>query len=549
MKRRSFISALGASLAATQVGSVGATTGGDRDVHGSATNVIVMMGDGMGFDTIQSTSHVHADLEMESLTTAGLTRTFPREGEVTDSAAAGTALATGFKAHNGQLSVRGPASAGDDAHTPLTTQLELAQEFGMSTGLVTTTRLTHASPAAYAAHVPDRDMEGEIANQYLEREPEVMLGGGAEIWSDEQLSRAEELGYEVLSDSEDLTTAGDNKLLGLFDDSHIAYTVDREDTHPNLTQMVNEAVERLERSEEGFFLFVEGGRIDHACHLADPWTAVSETKEFDDTVGWVRDYVAERDDTLMIATADHETGGMSTGNGEYGAVLDTDALTSATASTVAMYVAIAQGGDIRGVVNRHLDFEGELSSEERLRIRDAIEEGALVGSSTIGTVLSPYVGIDWPDHPGPGHPSPMNAHTGPSQIALAAGAGVDGAGLSGWHHHHTDLSATISAILMFGGVEAVPEAYRGQWEQRVTQRGANGVRDAYIALQYLGPVEEDTPLHSALDVNDDGVIDLADVLAIHGEGAVGEESTEDRSADLRVNTPMSVSGPEAPHDF
>ncbi|MFC6721327.1 alkaline phosphatase [Halobacteriaceae archaeon SHR40] len=525
MKRRNFITGLGASLALSQLGVAGAQeNSASRETHGDIENIIVMLGDGMGFDPIQTTSHVHGDLAMESMTTAAMTRTFPRGGEVTGSAAAGTALATGFQAYNGQVSVRGDEGASADEVEPVTTQLEAAQELGMATGLVTTTRITHASPAVYGSHVPDRGMEGEIANQFLDHEIDVMLGAGRREWSDDQLHRAENLGYDVLHDAADLEETDADHLLGLFDESHLTYSLDRDESHPDLAQMTAAAVDRLEDDEDGFFLFVEGGRIDHAEHSNDAWTTVGETKDFDDAVQWVLDYVEDRSDTLVVVTSDHETGGMSTGNGDYGDVLDIEGLANASASSGVIAQAIADSGDVRGVINDHLDFDGELGDEELEQIAAAVEDDG--GSTTIGQILSPYLGIEWPH----------TSHTGPGQIVLAAGPDDTTAGFDGWYHHHTDLSATLSAILLFGGVAEVPESYREQWEQNVLARGADGIRDAYITTQYLGPVGDDELL-SVLDTNDDGLVDLSDVLAIYdGEGvtpdavqSVGEGALSDVS--------------------
>lgn len=519
MQRRSFISGLAATAGLTQLGLGSAQVPGNaRSTNGDIENVIVMIGDGMGFDPIQVTSHAYGDLAMESMTTAAMTKTYPRNGHVTGSAAAGTALATGFDAYNGQVSVRGPEGAEGDQLTSLMTQLEMAQEFDMATGLVTTTRLTHATPAVYSAHVPDRGMEPEIATHYLDTEVDILLGAGEREWSEDHLNRARNLGYDVLSDSSDLESAHDGPLLGLFDDSHLTYSLDRESSHPDLAQMMREAVDRLQENDEGFFMMVEGGRIDHAEHQNDPWTTAAETKDFDDAVRWVLDYVEDRNDTLVIVTSDHETGGMSTGNGSYGDILDGDAIANATASAEAMSHEIADGGDVRGVINSNIDFEGELTDEEVTEINEATEDGGGWGAgTTIAQIVSPYVGVEWPH----------TSHTGPGQVVLAEGPGVKDAAFDGWKHHHTDLSTTISAILLTGGVREVPESYLEQWEQAVSTRGANGMHDAYIALKYLGPVEDQQSVTAMLDTNNDGLVDLEDILTIYDAETEGPSARID----------------------
>ncbi|MFC6767089.1 alkaline phosphatase, partial [Natrinema soli] len=227
----------------------------------------------------------------------------------------------------------------DDDATPLLTQLELAQARGKATGLVSTTRITHATPAAYASHVPDRGMEGTIAEQYAESDVDVLMGGGRREFDADLLERMRESGYEVLFDAADLETAGGDRLLGLFDDSHITYTLDRDESIPSLSEMTAAAVDRLEEDDDGFFLMVEGGRIDHAEHGNDVQTTVAETEEFDEVVDWALEYAENRDDTLVVVTSDHETGGLATGSG-YGSPIEAEAIRNAEASNAAIAAAI-----------------------------------------------------------------------------------------------------------------------------------------------------------------------------------------------------------------
>ncbi|AHG01769.1 hypothetical protein HALLA_00325 (plasmid) [Halostagnicola larsenii XH-48] len=505
MQRRKFITALGATgLLAT--GTASARTNGNGKSRGRGRhpngddgieNVIVLIGDGMGFDPIEVTSVVHGDLALQSMTGVGYTRTNSLSGEVTDSAAAGTALATGQKAYNGQISVHGDADAGEDDVTPLATQLEIAQSIGKSTGLVSTTRITHATPAVYASHVPDRGMEAEIAAQLVESDVDVLFGGGRQEFDDETLDRAESEGYELLYDADDLGSASGEKLLGLFDDSHVTYTLDRDDSIPALPEMTAAAVDHLERGDDGFFLMVEGGRIDHAEHGNDAQSAVAETKEFDEVVDWALEYVEDRDDTLVVVASDHETGGMATGDG-YGSPIETDAIANAEASNAAIAAAIEDGADIREAVETHVDVD--LTDDDVERIEEATEEsGAYALSNELGAVVSQHLGVAWAS----------NVHTGPAQTVMAAGPDVDP--FDGWFHH-VDLSATVTALLLFGRLGEVSKRQREAWERTVTKRDPRGTRDAYMALQHVGPVTDDVT--AALDVDDDGVVDYRDVVAI-----------------------------------
>ncbi|MEM4782601.1 MAG: alkaline phosphatase [Halalkalicoccus sp.] len=520
MKRRSFIAALGASGALAALGS-GATVAasGDGDVlDRGVKNVIVLVGDGMGFDPIEATRFVHGDLTMQSMTSVGKVRTEPREGQVTDSGAAGTALATGLRAHDGQISVFGPLEGEMDEVTPLVTQLHAAAAVGKKTGLVTTTTMTHATPGSWGANVPDRGMQEVIADHYLEYEIDVLLGAGVDIWSDDQLDRAEELGYELLYDAADLEAAGDGKLLGLFDEGQMTYTLDRDDSFPWLDETTAAALDRLE-NDEGFFLMVEGGRIDHANHQCDPWTSIAETKEFDDAVEVALEYAEGRDDTLVVVTSDHECGGFTCGN-DYGNVLDLESLdggTEGSLESLAIRLQEEDDPDIEAAIEEYVDFDGDLDDGALEEIREAYDDGEADWGldSVIGRAVSPHVGIGWggkiPD-------DLITSHSGPSQLAVAYGPGVEEA--TGSWFHLADLSATVSAIMLFGGIVELGETDRERWERRVCDEGTRGVDDAVVALEYLGPVDDE--VSQALDLNGDGVVDLGDALEIAGVENVEE---------------------------
>ncbi|QLK24610.1 alkaline phosphatase [Natrinema zhouii] len=507
MRRRQFITALGATGLFGATGAAGARSDAAGNRRGSdVENVIVLIGDGMGFDPIEVTSVVHGDLSMQSMTGVGYTRTNSRSGEVTDSAAAGTALATGHKAYNGQVSVRGEED--DDDPTPLLTQLELAQSRGKATGLVSTTRITHATPAVFASHVPDRGMEEMIAEQYVESEVDVLMGGGRREFDDDLLARARAEGYEVLFDESDLRAASGDRLLGLFDDSHVTYTLDRDESIPSLPEMTAAAVDRLEDDDDGFFLMVEGGRIDHAEHGNDVQSTVAETEEFDEVVNWALEYAETRDDTLVVVASDHETGGLATGN-DYGSPIDAEAIRNAEASNAAIAAAIEDGVPIREAVEERVDVE--LTDEDVARIADAREaEGPYALSNELGAVVSEHLGVSWAS----------NVHTGPAQTVMAAGPHVDP--FNGWIHH-TDLSVTVAALLLFGRLADVSDAQREAWEREVVRNGPKGRRDASLALEYIGPVTDDVT--EALDVDGNGVVDYRDVLLIL-EGDAPSSSAE-----------------------
>lgn len=231
--------------------------------------------------------------------------TYSLNNPVTDSAAAATALATGERTNNYCISMT-PGGA------ILSTVLERAEALGKSTGLITTTRVTHATPAAFAAHVADRNSEGEIGRQIVvEHDVEVLLGGGRDLLAP-YLPDAQAKGYVLVEDRNALlnSTAVD-KLLGLFAASYMSYESLRDPfVEPHLREMVNVSLQILSRVSAGFFLMVEGGQIDTACHNHDINNTVSETWAFNEAVELALDFAQLDGRTLLIVTADHETGGL-----------------------------------------------------------------------------------------------------------------------------------------------------------------------------------------------------------------------------------------------
>mgnify|MGYP006422970145 CR=1 FL=1 len=231
-------------------------------------------------------------------------RTASADSLVTDSAAAGCAWATGVHIDNGAINVH--------EGRELKPILLSAKEAGKATGLVTTTRVTHATPASFVANVPSRNMEDAIARQILEREIDVVLGGGARHFPDELLAQhRNEL--SVLRTRDDLmqrAMARDGRrLLGLFNGSHMDYAIDRPAEQPQLFEMALAAVQRLDRHPDGFFLQIEAGRVDHGGHGTDAIASIYDQAAFDVTIERLQEWAEDRDDTLIIITTDHGCGG------------------------------------------------------------------------------------------------------------------------------------------------------------------------------------------------------------------------------------------------
>jgi len=300
-------------------------------------NIILMIGDGMGVAAIRATQldtkGPDARLSMETLPYSGLVTTHSLNSSITDSAAAGTALATGYKTNNRMISMLPDG-------TILRTVLEYAESKGKSTGLVVTSRITDATPAAFASHVMNREWEGkapygkDIALQMLYAGVEVLLGGGrmeflptalGGVRIDERnlISEAFALHYTYVETRDDMLAVHQGNLLGLFTKSRMDTVQSglRDGVHgtePSLVQMTSKAIELLDQDPEGFFLMVEGSLIDLEAHDNDAEGVIAETADFDAAVGVAIAFASRHPSTLLIVTADHETGGMAINGLGYG---------------------------------------------------------------------------------------------------------------------------------------------------------------------------------------------------------------------------------------
>ena len=277
------------------------------------TNVVLMIGDGMGLSHLTAGKVTAGELHMERLPVGGFVTTHSHDSFVTDSAASGTAFATGHKTVNGAISV-------DPEGARLKTVLELAEERGMATGLVVTCSVTHATPAVFASHVNHREEYIEIARQMASSGVDVLFGGGLSYFlpSDEPggargdgVNLVEALRERMpvaLSPREFRELGSVSAAAALLTLDHPPEAPERE---PDLAELTAKGLEILSTDEDGFFLMVEGSQIDWAGHENDHDWLVTELADFDGAVGVVMSF-AERDGrTLVVVTSDHETGAYS----------------------------------------------------------------------------------------------------------------------------------------------------------------------------------------------------------------------------------------------
>lgn len=312
------------ALSASRTSGTGANDESQSPADGPPTsprNIILLIGDGMGpqqvgllFDWADASANTPTAIEtlMQS-GELGIVRTGATDSPLTDSASSATAIATGIRTYNGAIGV------GPDGER-LETIIEKAHARGRKTGLVTTTSVTHATPASFAAHIDQRSKEAEIAEQLVASSVDVILGGGRSYFLSERHDLRPQIataGWRLVTDGAELNAlVPGERVLGLFANGQLPYLIDRdspdEAQSPTLPELTAKALQLLSDGDDetGFVLMVEGGRIDHGGHANDVAAVLGEMREFDRTIDVVLSYQEQFPDTLVLVTADHETGGL-----------------------------------------------------------------------------------------------------------------------------------------------------------------------------------------------------------------------------------------------
>lgn len=314
---------------------------------GPRRSAVLFIGDGMGPAYVTTTRAARGGsggrLHIDSLPYTALSRTHSSDSPVTDSAAAASAMACGQKTANGVLCEDASAVYGKTDGRKLESIAVWAKKRGLRVGLVTTTTVTHATPAAFYAQEKDRDNEAGIARQAAGCGFDLLLGGGRKFFPDDVRTEARGAGWTIVETADALQGLGglDRRVLGLFAEGYLPYQPEIEAararpagaragerdaagssmggeaavdpaarTTPTLLEMTRFAIDALRKTGQPFFLMVEGGRIDHAGHANWARTLVDETAAFDDAIGYAVDTLDPKT-TLVLVTADHETGGLA----------------------------------------------------------------------------------------------------------------------------------------------------------------------------------------------------------------------------------------------
>ncbi|WP_249599063.1 alkaline phosphatase [Peribacillus frigoritolerans] len=287
-------------------------------------NVIFLIGDGMGVSYTSAYRYLKdnpgtkvAERTEFDKYLVGQQMTYPEDSaqNITDSASAATAMSAGVKTYNAAIAV-------DNDKSEVKTVLEAAKEKGKATGLVATSEITHATPASFGAHDENRKNMNSIADDYYnelikgKHKIDVLLGGGKSnfVRPDVNLAKAfEKDGYSYVTDKNQMLKDKNEQILGLFASEGLPKMIDRPSETPSLADMTSSAIQRLNKDKDGFFLMVEGSQVDWAGHDNDIVGAMSEMEDFEKAYKAAMEFAKKDKHTLVVATADHSTGGFSIG--------------------------------------------------------------------------------------------------------------------------------------------------------------------------------------------------------------------------------------------
>ncbi len=319
-------------------------------------NIIFFIGDGMGLSQISAARIINGHLNLDQLPLTGMQTTYSSNKLVTDSAAAGTALSTGYKTDNGMI------AQSPDGRS-LKTLFEYAKEKNMSTGVVVSSSVTHATPASFLAHTNSRKNQLTIARQIAEGDTDVILGGGLGYFLPH--SKSESYRYDeqdlvalfkqqgvkqkgagnhtsVVYNLQQFKNMGEAKrLLGLFARKHLPKV--SQNRQPSLAAMTEKALQILSENPQGFVLMVEGSQIDWGGHQNDQAYMLSELVDFDKAIAVAMEFSKSHPDTLILVTADHETGGYAIHNGSVKEKKVTDSAFTTRHHTATMVPVFATG--------------------------------------------------------------------------------------------------------------------------------------------------------------------------------------------------------------
>jgi len=275
-------------------------------------NIIFLIGDGMGLSQISAgLVYRGGDLNLSRFKYVGFSKTQSSDDFITDSAAGATAFSIGEKTYNGAIGV-------DSLKKSKPTILELAEQNGLSTGMVATCAMTHATPASFIAHQPSRTMNFEIAYDYTKTDIDVVIGGGKSYFDNRKdgmnlFDTLKNKGYTVVDSTIDFAKLDVKKFYAFTNNYHLPSMKNGRGDFSEKASM--KAIDVLSKNKKGFFLMIEGSQIDWGGHDNNTDYIAREMLDFDITIGLILDWAEKDGNTLVVVTADHETGGFALNHG------------------------------------------------------------------------------------------------------------------------------------------------------------------------------------------------------------------------------------------
>lgn len=361
-------------------------------------NIIYFIGDGMGPSHVSASRYFHREQRPDQPFIfdefkTGLATTYPDDNRtiVTDSAASATALATGIKTYNGAIGV-------DSNKQALKTLFEYAKEKGKQTGLAVTSQVTHATPGSFYAHQPHRKEYAEIANWLVDNKTtnkpivDVILGGGTRDLIREDRNIAQELktkGYQYITDINQVTQIK-SPALGLFHPVGFPKAIDSDELR--LSKMTQGALTALSPAENGFVLLVEGSQIDWCAHENEIACLLAEMHDFENAINVAFEFAKNRDDTLIVITADHETGGLSIGaNKDYAWFYKKIAQIKASAEKISDEMKAKH--KVNSIWNKWIGFE--LTKDDKKALKKVLKTDPDNLESAVNDLINTYTLTGW----------------------------------------------------------------------------------------------------------------------------------------------------------
>ncbi|HLS28445.1 MAG TPA: alkaline phosphatase [Opitutales bacterium] len=423
-----------------------------------ARNVIFLVSDGMSNGTLSLADQFirwrdgHSSnwirLYEEEKARKGFVETASANSIVTDSAAGASSWGCGHRVNNGSLNI----GVNGEEHPPI---LLLAKENGKATGLVTTATATHATPAGFSVNVPTRRNQPLIAEQYLEREIDLIFGGGEEFFSADRRSDGRDLfkefaeaGYGIARTREELKSVNGDRLLGIFSRGHLPYELDRSHspdlskTVPSLSEMARVALEQLNRRPDGFVLQIEGGRVDHGAHANDIGALIFDQIEFDKTIAVATEFAEKHGDTLVIITTDHGNANPGLSSGPDGGEKTFSTLSNFRGTHQPILSALNKDSSPEEITARIQEItQLKIPSEHSKTMQEALQQKyqpvynrMRSPSALLGQILANHTDIGWIG----------NSHTSDHVEVAALGPGSDALKL---FQKNTDLFTMMTNAL------------------------------------------------------------------------------------------------------